>query len=118
MIEILGMTEGKLVATKATGQLTKEDYNKILPILEEKEKEYEKISWYFEMEDFKGWDLQAAWKDLKFDVKYFNQLEKIAMVGAKDWEEKLSKVMRPFTTAEIKFFPPEEKQIAKDWIKS
>lgn len=116
MIEILDETKGKLVATRATGKLTKEDYDKILPVLEVKEDKYEKISWYFEMNDFKGWDMQAAWKDLKFDVKYANQLEKIAMVGAKDWEEKLSQVMKPFTSAEIKFFKPGDKEEAKRWI--
>ena len=118
MIQILDETEGNVVATRASGKLQKSDYDIILPVLQEKEKEYKKISWYFEMEDFEGWDLTAAWRDLKFDFKHANQLEKIAMVGAKDWEEKLTKLMKPFTSAEVKFFNSNEKEIAKKWIKT
>lgn len=117
MIEVLKETEGKIVATRATGKLNKSDYDIILPVLQEKEKEYDKISWYFEMQNFEGWDLTAAWRDLKFDFKHADQLEKIAMVGAKDWEEKLTQVMKPFTSAEIKFFEINEKELAKDWIR-
>lgn len=118
MIEIIEPTEGNVVSTRATGKLTKEDYNKILPVLEGKEDRYEKISWYFEMENFEGWDLQAAWKDLKFDIKYANKLEKVAMVGAKDWEQKLTKVMKPFTSAEVRFFDLSEKEEARNWIRA
>ncbi len=117
MIKILDDTDGNLVATKATGKLNKSDYDIMLPILEEKERQYDKISWYFEMENFEGWDLNAAWRDLKFDFKHANQLEKIAMVGAKDWEEKLTQVMKPFTSANIRFFEPEEREEALRWIK-
>lgn len=118
MIQILEETDGNVVATRATGKLEKSDYDIILPVLKEKEKEYEKISWYFEMQDFEGWDLNAAWKDLKFDVKHANQLEKVAMVGAKDWEEKLTGLMKPFTSADIRFFDSNEKEKAKNWIRN
>lgn len=117
MLEILGETEGKVVATKATGKLHQSDYDKVLPILIDKEKTYEKICWYFEMEDFEGWDVKAAWEDVKFSFSHADQLEKIAMVGAKDWQEKLTKLMKPFTSAEVRFFEIEDREKAKSWIK-
>ena len=118
MIQILGETENNLVATKAIEKLTKTDYNKILPVLVDKLKQHEKIRWYFEMEDFKGWELKAFWEDVKFDMHHANDFEKIAMVGEKRWQEWMAKAMKPFTSAEIKYFDLDDKDAAMNWIKS
>lgn len=108
--------KGNIVYSVAEKELTNEDYEKLIPLLQEKIKKYSMIRWYFEMNDFKGWSLSAAWKDLKFDARNEKNLEKIAMVGDKDWEEKLAKLMKPFTGADVKFFPLVEKDEAKSWI--
>ena len=118
MVEILEENKGNIVATKATGKLTAADYRKLLPLLNEKEKEFLKIRWYFEMNHFEGWAPKAGWEDLKFDVKHADQMEKIAMVGGKKWEELLTNLMKPFTTAEVKFYDLEQKEQAKEWIRS
>lgn len=117
MIHIIEPTYGNLVATRANGKLTKEDYEKILPVLNQLEEKYPKIRWYFEMApDFDGWSLKAAAKDLNFDLSHAKQLEKIAMVGDKKWEEWLTEIMKPFTSAEIKFFELSQKEEAQVWI--
>ncbi|MGN6566985.1 MAG: STAS/SEC14 domain-containing protein [Flavipsychrobacter sp.] len=108
--------EGNIVYTVAVEKLTKEDYDALIPRVEELIASKQKIRWYFEMQDFQGWEPQAFMKDLKFDVKHLNQLEKVAMVGNKDWQEWLTKLMKPFTSAEIKFFDLAEKKEAKKWI--
>lgn len=117
MIQILEQTENNLIATKATEKLTTTDYEKLLPILKDRLKQYDKIRWYFEMENFKGWDLMAFWEDVKFDAKHANDFEKIAMVGDKQWEKLLTDLMKPFTSAEIKYFDLKEKDKALQWIK-
>ena len=35
----------------------------------------------FDMTDFHGWDAGAAWEDIKFDIKHFADIERLAMVG-------------------------------------
>lgn len=69
------------------------------------------------MQDFQGWDLKAVWRDLKFDVKHASQLEKVAMVNAKDWEVELTNLMNPFTSAEVHFFETGERKRLLSWIK-
>lgn len=116
MVQILEQTKDNIVATKATGTLTKDDYDEMLPVLRNKLEEHKKIKWYFEMENFEGWKPAAAWKDFKFDVKNASNLQKVAMVGAKEWEEGLTQIMKPFTSAEVRFFETNQKEEAKNWI--
>ncbi|UJH91911.1 STAS/SEC14 domain-containing protein [Antarcticibacterium sp. 1MA-6-2] len=116
MLQILEQTGGNIVATKATGNLTKADYDMLLPLLNNIVGKNQKIRWYFEMEGFEGWKLKAFWEDLKFDVQHVNDFEKVAMVGDKKWEEWMTDIMKPFTSAEIKFFEINHGTEAQIWI--
>lgn len=108
--------EHNLIYTVAEGKLTDEDYDRLIPLLEEKIRTYGKIRWYFEMQEFEGWSLSAMWRDLKFDFRNKENLERIAMVGDKAWEKQLTQLMKPFTGATIKYFDISEKDEAKNWI--
>ena len=106
-----------VIYTIAEGELTDEDYDRIIPLLQEKVRSFGKIRWYFEMRDFEGWSLSAMWRDIKFDFSNEEHIEKVAMVGDKKWERELTQLMKPFTDAEIKFFETEDRQEAQNWIK-
>ena len=49
--------------------------------------QYGKIRVLMVMRDFHGWDAPALWEDIKWDAKHFNQVERVAMVGDKKWQE-------------------------------
>ncbi|MGK7392859.1 MAG: STAS/SEC14 domain-containing protein [Candidatus Cyclobacteriaceae bacterium M2_1C_046] len=117
MLQILE-NKDNLISTKATGTLTEEDYNTLIPMLEEKIENNQKVRWYFEMEDFDGWKVKALWEDAKFDAKHINDFEKIAMVGEKKWEKVMTDLMKPFTSADVKYFDAADKAKAINWIKS
>lgn len=116
MIEI--RTQDNIIYTTAEEQLSDEDYQILLPLLSEKVEKYGKIRWFFEMKDFKGWSPAALWKDLKFDFSHNESLEKVAMVGAKNWEKELTQLMKPLSKGQVKFFNPAEQQEAEDWIRN
>jgi len=118
MIQILGQTSGKLIATKATEKLTEADYNKLLPILNNILKQHSKFRWYFEMENFDGWELKAFWEDVKFDARHANEFEKVAMVGEKIWEKWMADLMTLFASAEVRYFDISQKEEAMQWIKN
>ena len=42
--------------------------------------------------------------DVKFDAKHANDFDKVAMVGEKKWEEKMSDLMGFFSSGEVKYF--------------
>ena len=107
---------GNIVEVEATGKLTKEAYESFVPMTEEKIKEHGKIRILFVMHDFHGWDAGALWEDMKFDLKHFNHIERLAIVGESKWEKGMSVFCRPFTTAKIKYFDTTDIDKARAWI--
>ncbi len=117
MILIKTSEDSNIIYTTSTGKLDKQDYQKLLPLAEEKIAKHGKVRWYFEMENFHGWNLDTFLTDLKFDFKHAHDFEKVAMVGDKKWEEWMARLMKAFISADIKYFKTAEKQLADQWIK-
>ncbi len=69
------------------------------------------------MKDFHGWGAGALWQDIKFDIKHFKDIERLAMVGDRKWEKGMSIFCKPFTTAKVKYFDSKEIDKAQVWIK-
>lgn len=116
MVRIEREKTGNLVKAYVSDQLTQEDYDKILPALQQTLNEWSEVRLYFEMRDFSGWEAGAALADLKFDIEHGNEMSKVAMVGAKKWQEWLTAAMKPFTSAEVRYFDLPEREEALRWI--
>ncbi|MCC9608456.1 STAS/SEC14 domain-containing protein [Blastopirellula sp. JC732] len=107
---------GKLVHVKATGKLTKESYEVFVPVIEKQIAEHGKLRILFEMHDFHGWTMSAAWEDMKFDYKHWNDIERLAIVGESKWEEGMASFCKPFTGAKVKYFDHTKLDEAKAWL--
>jgi len=110
--------EGKILEVEASGKLALEDYQLFVPEFERLLKKHGKVSVLFEMKDFHGWEPGALWEDIKFDIKHFADIDRIAMVGDKKWEAAMSDFCRPFTRASIRYFDHSELEQAREWIAS
>jgi hypothetical protein len=108
----------KVLEVKVSGKLSKEDYEQFVPESERLIEKFGKIRILFEMQDFHGWDAGALWEDIKFDVKHFSDIERLAFVGDKVWEKGMSVFCKPFTTAQIRYFEPPQRQQAIEWLES
>ncbi len=107
---------GKIIHVTVNEKLTKEDYQQFVPRLEKDIKENGKIRILFQMQNFHGWEMSALWEDLKFDMKHFSDIERLAMVGDKKWEKAMSVFCKPFTTAKINFFESSDIEKAQTWL--
>jgi hypothetical protein len=107
-----------LLGIEVTGKLTKADYQQFVPKIEELIKLEGKLRILFEMIDFHGWTAGALWEDIKFDAKHFNDIERVALVGNTKWQEGMAAFCRPFTTAQVRYFPEEQRHEAVVWLKS
>lgn len=116
MINSIETTKENLVAVRLTGSLGKQDYDTLIPVLEAKIKQFGKIDLYWEMEAVEGWNVGGLWEDLKFDVKHINSFGKVAIIGDKKWEEWIARIIKPFTTADIKYFDVHQKDAAMAWV--
>jgi hypothetical protein len=70
------------------------------------------------MQDFHGWDAGAAWEDIKWDARHFNEVERVAMVGEKKWQEWLAALCKPFTRATVRYFNHEKLDEARAWVEA
>lgn len=107
---------GGLLEVHVTGKLSEEDYCRFVPAVERLIRVYGKISVLFQMTDFHGWDAGALWEDIKFDLKHFADIDRLAMVGEKGWQKGMSTFCRPFTTATIRYFDHTAADAALAWL--
>jgi demethylmenaquinone methyltransferase/2-methoxy-6-polyprenyl-1,4-benzoquinol methylase len=103
-IELTEMDGGQMLQVRVSGRLTHAEYRRLVPEFERLVGQHGKIRVLFDMVDFHGWNAAALWDDIKFDLKHFAAIERLAMVGHKRWQKWMSKFCRPFTTAHIRYF--------------
>jgi hypothetical protein len=117
-IELNEKNTTKILAVRLSGKLMKEDYETLVPEFERLQKEHGKLRILLEMVDFHGWKAGALWEDVKFDLKHFTHIERLAMVGDKRWEKAMSFFCKPFTTATIRYFDRFQIAEARAWLES
>ena len=108
----------KTLWVQASGKFSKADYQHFVPEVERLISKHGKLRILFEMQDFHGWDVGALWEDIKFDFKHFSDIERLAMVGDKKWEEWMATFCKPFTTAAIRYFDVAQVEEARAWIEA
>ena len=116
-VQITNQPGDRIIEVATTGKLTRDDYDTFVPVIESEMKKG-KVKILFSMHDFSGWDAGALWEDIKFDMKHFGEIERLAMVGEKKWEEGMSWFCKPFTTAKISYFDHTEIDAARSWLKA
>ncbi len=107
---------GKILEVTVSDKLTKEDYQVFGPQIEHDIQKNGKVRILFRMRDFHGWNAGGLWEDTKFYFKHFSDIERLAMVGDKKWEKGMATLCKPFTTATVRFFTPDEIESARQWL--
>jgi hypothetical protein len=118
MIELLPQSSETCIGFKVSGKLTAEDYDALLPKLDEAITAQGKINLLMVMANFEGYaSLSAAKADLKFGTHQYHQVEKAAFVGEKKWQKWMVEAMDPFTRrTDERFFDLEQLDEAWQWI--
>ena len=107
---------GKILEVTISGKIVADDYAHFVPETERLIKQHGKIRVLFDMVDFHGWSAGALWEDIKFDVQHFRDIERLAMIGDRKWEQGMAAFCRPFTTAEVRYFDQAEAEQARAWL--
>ncbi len=116
MIQKLQPVKDNVIGFVFNGKLHDSDYKEFVPQIEELIEQKGKVRLLVKFESFQGWDLHAAWDDMKFGIKHYRDMERIALVGDKEWEKWMLKLSKPFTAAEVMFFPADEIDAAWNWL--
>jgi hypothetical protein len=114
-VELIPMVDDAL-EVRVSGKLTHEDYETFVPAIERLIEEHGTLRVLLVTHDFHGWTAGALWDDVKFDVKHFNDVERLAVVGEKKWEQGMAAFCKPFTTADVRFFEHDRLDEARKWV--
>ncbi len=115
-IGIEKMSSHFFLSLKATGRLTHEDYEVITPMIDSALEGIKEpvVDVYIDCSELEGWELRAAWDDLKLGLKHGRDFNRIAIFGNKKWQEVASKIGSWFISGEIKYF--ESADEALTWL--
>ena len=69
-----------------------------------------------QMHDFHGWEMGALWEDIKFDMKHFGDIERLALVGESKWEEGMAILQAVHQGQESEYFDEAKLAEAEEWI--
>jgi hypothetical protein len=68
------------------------------------------------IEDFEGMDGAAFWQDFKFSLRHLNDFSRCAIVSDGKWVTPWSEIVAPFFKGEVRYFPPDEIEAAREWL--
>jgi hypothetical protein len=117
-IELVEDLAGHITVVHLLGKLEQSDYANLASEFGALVAKHGKLRVLLDMKDFHGWDSAALWAELKFDLKHFSDIERMAAVGDKAWEHGLIAFTQPFTKATIRYFDPSEESVARAWLTS
>jgi hypothetical protein len=115
-IQLNEENEGKILVVQVGGTLAKTDYAHFVPEFERLVQQHGKLRVLFDMTGFHGWEAGALWEDIKFDVKHFADIERLAMVGEAKWQQGMAAFCKPFTKATIRYFDHAHAAEARKWL--
>ena len=103
-IQVNEESDGAVLAVHVSGKLVAADYEHFVPEFERLVLRNGKLRVLFDMTGFHGWTAGALWADTKFAMHHFRDIDRLAMVGEKKWQEGMATFCKPFTRATVRYF--------------
>jgi hypothetical protein len=118
VIQKLKESSGKVVGFKFSGELTDNEFKKFVAEVETIVAGQGRIRLLMMVDYPQDLDLKAAWDDLVFWIKHTKDIDRLAIVGQKEWEKWLELLEKPFIHTEVKYYESTNVRDAWDWVKS
>ena len=118
MIEKMDQNAGNVLGYKVIGTVKKEDYAALTADVEALLQEHDSIGLLLDLEEFEGEEMKAWGVDLKFGREYRKKIAKMAIVGDKKWQERMTALVDPFYAREAEFFHTAEREAAWQWLQA
>jgi len=122
MIERIHDPGGSGFGFKATGAITAEDIKAIEPEIQHEIAASHKrpIGMLLDLTGLKDVEWKARWEELRFLHQYGGPIARVAVVGARKWEELMAEVAGAtvLMQADIRYFLPSESIHAWHWVKT
>ena len=107
----------EVVGYAINGKIKSEDYQIINRQLEQAVRQSGKVKFYLEFLHLEGITPAALWEDTKSGLKHAGDIDKVALLGSKDWVENLTEAGDFVTPGiDMEFFELGRKQEALNWL--
>jgi predicted phosphohydrolase len=117
MIDIVEKAPEQIIEVSFEGKISKEEYDKVNTLIESHKNKHGDINMLIEFHDFQWESASAMLEDLKISLKYFNDFNKLAVVGNKDWLETSADILdKIIPSIEMESFSASEKNKAYEWL--
>lgn len=114
--EIVTASDG-MVTARIAGKLTQPELTALQDATSEFIKKQGRARILVLVEKFEGWHREGDWGDLSFSMQYDAQIEKMAIVGDRKWEDLAllfaAKGLRKFP---IEYFAAQDMDKARAWL--
>jgi hypothetical protein len=118
MFEPIEGLPGDVIALRAVGQVTGEDYAEVLvPAVDRATAEGRKVRLLIELgPSFDGLDPGAVLADAGVGIRDFNAFERLAVVTDSDWIRRGIHLFGPLIPGDVRVFGIEDGTAARTWI--
>ena len=107
---------GTLLVSHVSGKLVKADYEQFGPEFERLLRQRGKLRVLFDVTNFHGLDAGALWEETKFDIKHAADIDRLAVVGDRKWQQVMTTFSKPFTKATVHYFDAVNAAQARTWL--
>lgn len=119
MMELMNAGAENVVAVRASGEITKDDYLSVLvPAAEAAFSKYDKIRVLYVVEDDAEYAAGAMFEDALMGVKHLFGWERIAVVTNVEWMRRAINGFQFLMPCPVKVFAKEDLEDAKGWIRA
>ena len=115
IIRILETIDKSVLEVEIEGELTKEDYDRLEKAIESKLSESGKMNMLCRIIGLSGITAEAILSDFKLLAKYYDKIEKMAIVSTKEWAEWVAK-LGAVLPMEVIYFDADETDMAWQWL--
>ena len=115
-MRILPLTQDNLIAVRVSAVLTSEELDQFKAIVRHVIAQYGEVRLYFEMEQFSGWEPESFLENAFFEFVHAHQFGKVAMVGEKNWQAWLARLVNVVKRGEVRYFDLDQRVQALEWI--
>jgi hypothetical protein len=118
MVHQLKEGSGNILGFKIVGGITKKQKERICKVLEKQIGESGKIRLVLVIEPRGKMDAESLLLDMNFTVTYADNIERMAIIGHKDWEKTWIALFGLFSHIRTQYFDRSEIKAAWKWIQS
>jgi len=108
---------GKIVEIDLYGKIGCAEHERIIPEIRRMIREQGTVRFLVRMHNFTAWNVAALWDELEWNAKELTPIERLAIVGEEALQKWMTAFCDSFTTGKVRFFPSEQLEGAREWLK-